>query len=64
MFSTVIVQVALMEEFSFDVAVIFTVPALTPVTNPFSSTVAIFESEELQVTSWFALEGITVAFNS
>ena len=50
--------------FSFEVAVIVTVPSATPVTTPFSSTVAFVASEVVHSTAVFAASlGVTVAVN-
>ena len=46
----------------FNVALIFTVPALIPVTTPFSLTEATVSSLELQVTS-FSVVPVTLALN-
>ena len=43
------------------VNVIVTLPSFTPVTTPFSSTVATEVSDELQVPVCVAIEGLTVA---
>ena len=50
---------------SSDMAVIVTLPALSGVTFPFSSTVAISSSEEYHFTVWtVASEGVTVTSRS
>ncbi|CDB31382.1 unknown [Firmicutes bacterium CAG:137] len=59
---TVTVQLALTSGLLLEVAVIRQVPALTAVTLPAASTVAMLSSLEVQVTPWFrAVQGCTTA---
>ena len=56
---TVTVQLALTSGLLLEVAVIRQVPALTAVTLPAASTVAMLSSLEVQVTPWFrAVQGL------